>query len=61
MKQYEVTITETLERKVKVPANNPTEAEAKVKEMYDKSEVILDADDFTGLTEYSVEEADDES
>ena len=46
---YEVTITETLQRKVSVSAESAEEAEAKVTDRWNKSEIILNADDFVGV------------
>ena len=45
-KEYIVYITETLQRKVKVKADNLTDAEEKVQEMYSKEEIILDYNDY---------------
>lgn len=46
---YEVTITETLQRRVSVSAESPEEAEAKVTDRWNNSEIILNADDFVGV------------
>lgn len=46
---YEVLITETLERKVKVEASSLQEAEEKVREAYYNEEHVLDWSDFTGV------------
>lgn len=46
---YEVTITETLQRRVSVSAASAEEAEAKVTDRWNKSEIILNADDFVGV------------
>ena len=45
-KEYIVYITETLQRKVKVQADNLTDAEEKVQEMYSKEEITLDYNDY---------------
>ena len=45
-KEYIVYITETLQRKVKVKADNLTDAEEKVQEMYSKEEITLDYNDY---------------
>ena len=45
-KEYIVYITETLQRKVKVKADNLIDAEEKVQEMYSKEEIILDYNDY---------------
>lgn len=46
MKEFEVLITETLQRKVKVKASNEIEAKIKVFDMYDNEEIVLGNDDF---------------
>ena len=45
-KEYIVYITETLQRKVKVKADNLTDAEEKVQEMYSNEEITLDYNDY---------------
>lgn len=45
-KYYLVTITETSSRTVKVKASSLEEAEEKIEQAYDKSKIILGADDF---------------
>lgn len=52
MKEFEVIITETLQRKVKVKASNEKDARAKVFDMYDKEEIVLSDNDFW---DYSIE------
>lgn len=47
MKKYEVTVQETLERKVTVKAENLEAAERIVRQEYESSELILNADDFS--------------
>lgn len=59
MPRYAVTITETLERVVRITADSWLEAEQMVEEQYDKQEVVLDAGDFTGVM-YSSEEIEDD-
>lgn len=44
--EFDVWITETLQRKVVVNANSQEEAEEIVKERYRKQEIILDEYDF---------------
>lgn len=51
MKEFEVLITETLQRKVKVNASDRTDAEIKVSDMYDNGEIVLSDDDFV---DYSI-------
>lgn len=46
MKEFEVLITETLQRKVRVKASNKTDAEIKVFDMYDNEEIVLSDDNF---------------
>ena len=48
-KNYEVTITETLQKTVTVEANSREEAERQVEENWNDSEYILDADSFVGV------------
>ena len=48
MKEFEVTITETLQKSVTVEAATREEAQAMVEEMWDKGDVVLDADNFVG-------------
>ncbi len=49
MKEYDVKITETLEKTVTVQAENRDAAEEQVKTAYYNSEHILDAENFTGV------------
>ena len=49
MKEFDVTITETLEKNVKVEAESREEAEDAVKKAYYNSEYVLDAENFTGV------------
>ena len=48
MKEFEVTITETLQKSVTVEAATRNDAQALVEEMWDKGDVVLDADNFVG-------------
>lgn len=48
MKEFEVTITETLQKSVTIEAATKEEAQALVEEMWDKGGVVLDADNFVG-------------
>lgn len=48
MKKYEVTITETLKRKVVVEAENLEDAKKVTDEWY-KGEYVLEADDFVSV------------
>lgn len=49
MKEYDIKITETLEKTVTVQAESEAAAEKKVKDAYYNQEHILDADNFTGV------------
>ena len=49
MKEYDVKITETLEKTVTVQAESRGAAEGQVKDAYYNSEHILDAENFTGV------------
>lgn len=49
MKKFEVTITETLKKKVEVEAETQEEAEQIVTDEWYKGDHILDADNFTGV------------
>ena len=49
MKEYDVKITETLEKTVTVQAESRDAAEERVKDAYYNSEHILDAENFTGV------------
>lgn len=58
MKEYEVTIIETLERIVKVTASHKDEAILKVMEDYKDFAIVLDASDFTGV-DFTAKERED--
>ena len=49
MKEYDVKITETLEKTITVQAESRDAAEEQVKTAYYNSEYILDAENFTGV------------
>lgn len=49
LKEYEVKIRETLEKKVTVEAESPEEAEAIVEQNWKDCEYILDAECFAGV------------
>ena len=55
MKEFEVTVTETLQRTVTVEADSKDDAIQMVEDMYRDSEIILDSEDYTGV-EYSSNE-----
>ena len=46
MKEFDVTITETLEKKITVEAMSKDEAEQAVRDMWNDADIILDAEDF---------------
>lgn len=48
MKEFDVTITETLKKTVTVKADSLEEAEQLVSDQWNNSEHILGAEDFTG-------------
>lgn len=52
MEEFEVLITETLQRKVMVKASNKIEAKIKVFDMYDNAGIVLGDNDFW---DYSIE------
>lgn len=52
MKEFEIIVTETLQRKVKVKASTEIEAKNKVFKMYDDGKIILGSEDFW---DYSIE------
>lgn len=49
MKEYDVKITETLEKTVSIAAESREEAEKQVRAAYYNSEYILDSENFTGV------------
>lgn len=49
MKNYDVVITETLQRTVQIEANDRDEAEQIAKEKWRKSEYVLDENDFKSV------------
>lgn len=59
-KIYTVTVIETLKKKVEVYAKDEDDALAKVEEAYNKCNVILDEDDFTGVKFKIKKVSDDE-
>ena len=56
MKEYDVKITETLEKTVTVQAESHDAAEEQVRAAYYNSEYILDSENFTGVTFGTTEE-----
>ncbi|MDO4649679.1 MAG: DUF3846 domain-containing protein [Eubacteriales bacterium] len=56
MKEYDVMITETLQRKVTVEASSQLEAEQMVTDAWDHQDYVLGAEDFTGVTFNTVDE-----
>lgn len=49
-REYKVVIVEHLRRVIPVNAENWADAEMKVREAYDRQEIVLDADDFAGVS-----------
>lgn len=49
MKEFEVTISEMLEKTVSIEAETKEEAEQLIEEMWKDGDIILDADDFVGV------------
>ena len=50
MKEFDVTITETLEKKITVEALSKGEAEQAVRDMWNDANIILDAEDFIDVS-----------
>lgn len=50
MKEFEVTITEALEKKITVEAMSKDEAEQAVRDMWNDADIILDAEDFINVS-----------
>jgi hypothetical protein len=50
VREFEVTVTETLEKKVTVEALSQDEAEQAVRDMWNESDIILDAEDFIDVS-----------
>lgn len=48
MKRYYVSVTETLNKVVSVDAESENEAVQKVQDAYDNSDIVLDAENYTG-------------
>lgn len=46
MKKFEIEIKELLARTIEIKANTEDEALQKIKEMYQKEEIILDSSDY---------------
>ncbi len=55
MKNYDVTITETLKMTVSIEANSLTEAEQKAEDNWNASQYILDAENFVGASFHAEE------
>lgn len=49
-REYKVVIVEHLRRVISVNAENWADAELKVREAYDRAEIVLSVDDFAGVT-----------
>ena len=46
MNEFEIVITETLEKKIKVKANTYEQAVSIIEEEYKKEKIVLDSSDF---------------
>ena len=46
MKDFNIEITETLQRQIEVSAKDQDEAIDKVRKMYNDGEIVLDSEDF---------------
>ena len=57
MKEYDVEITETLQKTVTIEATSPEEAAKLVEAAYKDSEYILDAEHFVGVDFRTIEDA----
>ena len=55
MKDYDVTITETLEKVITIKANRPEDAEATVRAMYRNESIVIQPENITAI-EFSVKE-----
>lgn len=55
MKNYDVTITETLKMTVPIEADSLAEAEQKAEDNWNDSQYILDADNFVGASFHAEE------
>lgn len=55
MKNYDVTITETLKMKVPIEADSLAEAEQKAEDNWNASQYILNADHFVGASFHAEE------
>ena len=58
MKEFDVMITETLERKITVEAASKEEAERIITDAWNHEDYVLGAEDFTGVEFKTVEERD---
>jgi len=58
MELYMVTVKETLERTIPIKANNWVEAIDVVEERYNDTEIVLDAEDFAGVSFSAIEAFD---
>jgi len=55
---FTATITETLERKVRILATSEEDAMDVIKTLYDQEEIVLDYNDFQGV-EFKIEKDND--
>lgn len=55
MKKYRVKVKEYMEREIEIDANSEKEAEAIIRDKYNKEEIVLDCTDWVE-TDYEVRE-----
>ena len=56
MKTYAIEIKETLSKVIEIEANTEEEALQKIKDLYQKESIVLDAEDFVTVEFLKVEE-----
>ena len=56
MKTYAIEINETLSKVIEIEANTEEEALQKIKDLYQKESIVLDAEDFVTVEFLKVEE-----
>lgn len=60
MPMYEVEITETLSRTVRVETDTPEDAESMVRDAYRRGDYVLTSDDFMGEADFTTREQEPE-
>lgn len=56
METFKIEVKETLSRIIEVDANSEVEAFSKVQDLYNKEEIVLDADDYVETEFLKLEE-----